>query len=83
MFDPWSGKIPHATEQLSPCTVTAEPHALRASTTEARVTRACAPKQEEPQQGGAFTPRGRVAPLLAATRERPCTVGKTQYTPKI
>ena len=24
-FDPWSGKIPHATEQLSPCTTTFEP----------------------------------------------------------
>ena len=24
-FDPWSGKIPHATEQLSPCTATVEP----------------------------------------------------------
>ena len=24
-FDPWSGKIPHATEQLSPCPTTTEP----------------------------------------------------------
>ena len=24
-FDSWSGRIPHATEQLSPCTTTAEP----------------------------------------------------------
>ena len=24
-FEPWSGKIPHATEQLSPCTTTTEP----------------------------------------------------------
>ena len=24
-FDPWSGKIPHAMEQLSPCTTTTEP----------------------------------------------------------
>ena len=24
-FDPWSGKIPHAMEQLSPCAITAEP----------------------------------------------------------
>ena len=24
-FDPWSGKIPHAAEQLSPCTTTTEP----------------------------------------------------------
>ena len=24
-FDPWSGKIPHTTEQLSPCATTTEP----------------------------------------------------------
>ena len=24
-FEPWSGRIPHATEQLSPCATTAEP----------------------------------------------------------
>ena len=24
-FDPWSGKIPHTTEKLSPCTATTEP----------------------------------------------------------
>ena len=24
-FDPWSGKIPHAVEQLSPCATTTEP----------------------------------------------------------
>ena len=24
-FDPWSGKIPHAAEQISPCTATTEP----------------------------------------------------------
>ena len=25
MFEPWSGKIPHAAEQLSPCAATTEP----------------------------------------------------------
>ena len=29
-FEPWSGKIPHASEQLSPCTTTTEAHAPRA-----------------------------------------------------
>ena len=24
-FDPWSGKMPHAAEQLSPCATTTEP----------------------------------------------------------
>ena len=37
-FNPWSGKIPHATGQLSSC----------ASTTEARAPRACALQQEKP-----------------------------------
>ena len=37
-FDPSSGKIPHATEQLSQCT----------TTTEARVPRACPPQQGKP-----------------------------------
>ena len=39
-FDPWSRKIPHATEQLSP----------RTTTTEAHVPRDCAPQQEKPLQ---------------------------------
>ena len=35
-FNPWSGKIPHASKQLSPCTTTIEPVLLnlRATTTE-------------------------------------------------
>ena len=27
-FNPWSGKIPHAMEQLSPCATTTEPTSL-------------------------------------------------------
>ena len=27
-FKPWSGKMPHATEQLSPCATTTEPARL-------------------------------------------------------
>ena len=38
-FDPWSGKISRATEQLSLCT-----------TPEAHVPKACDPQQEKPQQ---------------------------------
>ena len=51
-FEPWSGKIPHATEQLSPCATTTEPplESLRATTTEARVPRARAEQQEKPPQ---------------------------------
>ena len=35
-FEPWSGKIPHAAEQLSPCATTTEPalQSPRATTTE-------------------------------------------------
>ena len=35
-FEPWSGKIPHAAEQLSPCATTTEPalYSLRATTAE-------------------------------------------------
>ena len=49
---PWSGKIPHASEQLS----------LYATTTEARVPRARALQQEKPLQWEVCTPQRRVAP---------------------
>ena len=41
-FEPWSGKIPHAAERLSPCATTTEPalYSPRATTTEARAPRA-------------------------------------------
>ena len=51
-FESWSGKIPHAAEQLS----------LWATTTEARAHRACAPQQEKPPQWEARAPQRRVAP---------------------
>ena len=44
-FDLWSGKIPQATEQLSPCATTAD----------AQTPIACAPQQEKPQQWEART----------------------------
>ena len=57
-FKIWSGKIPHAAEQLnplSPCTTTTEPACCnywspRAATSEARVPRAHALQQEKPPQ---------------------------------
>ena len=51
-FDPWSGKIPHAAEQLSPQVTAIEPmlYSLRPTTTEACVPRACAPQQKKPSQ---------------------------------
>ena len=49
-FEPWSGKIPHAAEQLSPCATTTEPalQSPRATTTEAHAPTAHAPQQENP-----------------------------------
>ena len=49
-FDPWSRRILHAVEQLSPCT----------TTTDAREPRACAP-QDRPAQREARAPQVRVA----------------------
>ena len=49
---PWSGKIPQAAEQLSPCT----------TTTEARAPRAPALQQEKPPQSEAQALQRRVAP---------------------
>ena len=49
--EPWSRKIPHAAEQLSPRAATTE--SPRATTTEARAPRARAPQQEKPPQGEA------------------------------
>ena len=50
-FDPWSGKIPHASKQLSLCT----------TATEAHVPGACGP-QEKPPQWEARALQQRVAP---------------------
>ena len=51
-FDPWSGKIPHAVEQLSPCSTTIDPKlgSLRAAATKACLPRACALRQGKPPQ---------------------------------
>ena len=67
---PWSRKIPHAMEQLSPvhhnywaCALEPASHNVspRATTTEACVPRARAPQQEKPLQWQARTPQRRVA----------------------
>ena len=39
-FDPWSGTVPHAAEQLSQCTIATQVHAPGT----------CAPQQEKPPQ---------------------------------
>ena len=47
-IDPWSWKILHAMEQLSPCATTTEPvlDSRRAAPTKAWVPKACALQQE-------------------------------------
>ena len=49
-FEPWSGKIPHAMEQLNPYATTTEPAlwSLRDTTTEARVPQLLKPAHREP-----------------------------------
>ena len=51
-FEPWSGKIPHAAEQLSPWATTTEPalQSPQATTPEARAPGAHALQQEKPPQ---------------------------------
>ena len=76
-FDPWSGKIPHAMEQLSP----------RATATEARVPGARAPQQEKPPQWEAHCSekpvhRNDKQPPLTATRESLSAATKTQRSHK-
>ena len=70
-FEPWSGKIPHAVEQLSLCAKllslcsrACAPQLLSpcATTTEARAPGARAPQQEKPLQWEARAPQWRVAP---------------------
>ena len=49
-FDPWTEKIPHATEQLNPCAITTEPVLEKpgAGTTKPACSRAYALQQEKP-----------------------------------
>ena len=50
LFNPWSGRIPCAVDQLSPCAVTTGPvpQSLGTAAAEARGPQACVPQQENP-----------------------------------
>jgi len=52
MLNPWSRRIPHAVEQLSPCAATIEPvlQSLGTATTEATLPRTHAQQREKPPQ---------------------------------
>ena len=67
---PWLGKIPSTSEQLTPC----------AATTEAPGPRACALQQEKPWQweGCVLQLERSPPPQLSASRESPCAAAKTQ-----
>ena len=69
--EPWSGKIPHAAEQLSPWATTTEPARLEPVLCNKR---GC--DSERPAH------RDEEWPLLAATRESPRTETKTQHSQK-
>ena len=49
-FDPWSGKTPRATEQLSPCTTTTEPvlESMQAANNWAHMLQLLKPEYLEP-----------------------------------
>ena len=71
-FEPWSGKIPHAAEQLGPWATITEPARLEPVL---RNKRGC--DSERPAH------RDEEWPPLATTRESPRTETKTQHSHKI
>ena len=72
-FNPWSRKIPHTVEQLSPRAATIEAHAPQSlccsATREATTMRSPHIATES-------------SPPLTATRESPCAATKTQHSQK-
>ena len=70
-FEPWSGRIPHAAEQLGPWATTIEP---------ARLEPVLLNKRGRDSERPAH--RDEEWPPLAATRESPCTETKTQHSQK-
>ena len=71
-FEPWSGKIPHAAEQLGPWATTIEP---------ARLEPVLRNKRGRDSERPAH--RDEEWPPLAATRESPRTETKTQHSQKL
>ena len=70
-FEPWSGKIPHAAEQLGPWATTTEPARLEPVL-----------RNWRGHDGEKPTHRDEEWPPLAATRESPRTETKTQHSHK-
>ena len=70
-FEPWSGRIPHAAEQLGPWATTTEPVRLEPVLRKKRGRDSERPAHRDEEW-----------PLLAATRESPRTETKTQHSQK-
>ena len=70
-FEPWSGKIPHAAEQLGPWATTTEPVRLEPVLCNKRGRDSERPTHRDEE----WTP-------FAATRESPCTETRTQHSQK-
>ena len=86
-FHPWSGKIPHAVEQLSPHTTALEPALQSPGAATAELTRCnCwslqaegpCPASGEPAARRSLHVPKREQPPLPTTRESPCVATKTQ-----
>ena len=74
-FEPWSRKIPHATEQLSACATTTEAHVPRAGALQQA-------QQEKPPQWEVRAPQQRVAPTRRNQR-KPARSNEDPTQPKI
>ena len=70
-FEPWSGKIPHAVEQLSPCATATEHAHLEPVLRNGRGRDSERPAHRDEER-----------PPLAATRESPRTETKSQHSQK-
>ena len=70
-FEPWSGRIPHAAEQLGPWATTTEPARLELVLRNKRGRNSERPAHRDEEW-----------PPLAATRESPRTETKTQHSQK-
>ena len=70
-FEPWSGRIPHAAEQLGPWATITEPVRLEPVLRNKRGRDSERPAHRDEEW-----------PPLAATRESPCTETKTQHSHK-
>ena len=83
-FNPWSGKMPHAVEQLSLWATTAEPELWRPRLQILSPLHCPAPQQEKPLRWEVRTPQlEREQPRLTATRESPRKSSEDPVRPQV